>query len=253
MKFTFLGTGTSQGVPVIGCKCVVCQSDNPHDNRLRSSGLLSSETTTLVFDTGPDFREQMLRAKVDRLDAVVFTHAHRDHVAGLDDVRSYNFLQNMDMPVYADAGTIGHLKREFYYIFENSTYPGVPRLIMNQVETKPFMVGDIPLTPIPVKHGKMDVLGFRTGPFAYITDASFIPETSMALLEGVEYLVLNALRIEPHHSHFHLAGALEIVKKLAPKRSYFIHVSHLMGVEKDIISLMPEGVELAYDGQVISW
>ncbi|MDX2246967.1 MAG: MBL fold metallo-hydrolase [Bacteroidia bacterium] len=253
MKFTFLGTGTSQGVPVIGCKCAVCLSAHPHDNRLRSSGLLSSETTTLVFDTGPDFREQMLRAKVDRLDAVVFTHAHRDHVAGLDDVRSYNFLQKKDMPVYADAETLGHLQREFYYIFENATYPGVPRLQIHPLDLQPFTVGDIPLVPIPVKHGKMDVLGFRCGSFAYLTDASFIPENSMSLLEGVEYLVLNALRIEPHHSHYHLEGALELVEKLRPRRAFFIHISHLMGKEEDIKPLLPEGVELAWDGQTLSW
>ncbi|MEZ4826544.1 MAG: MBL fold metallo-hydrolase [Bacteroidia bacterium] len=253
MEFTFLGTGTSQGVPVIGCPCAVCASTNPHDKRLRCSGLLTSDETILVIDTGPDFREQMLREKVNRLDAVVYTHAHRDHVAGLDDVRSYNFLQGKDMPVYADQETLGHLKREFYYIFENDTYPGVPRLEIHPIDDRPFKVGDINLIPVPVKHGKMDVLGFRIGPFAYITDASYIPESSMEILTGIKFLVLNALRIEPHHSHFNLEGALEIVDKLKPQKAFFIHISHLMGIEADITGLLPEGVELAYDGQKIVW
>lgn len=253
MKFTFLGTGTSQGIPVIGCQCEVCLSANPRDKRLRTSGLLQSERTTLVFDTGPDFREQMLAAGVKKLDAVVFTHSHRDHVAGLDDVRAYNFLQKRDMPVYGNRETLEHLKKEFYYIFENAAYPGVPRLQLHEIEREPFLVGDIELVPVPVLHGEMPVLGFRCGDFAYITDTNNIPESSMNLLKGVKYLVLDALRIQIHHSHFNLEQAVEVIQEIQPEKSWLIHISHLMGKEAHISTVLPDGIELATDGQVFEW
>ena len=253
MKFTFLGTGTSQGVPVIACDCETCQSEDPYDKRLRTSGLLQSDQTTLVFDTGPDFREQMLVHRVKTLDAVVYTHTHRDHVAGLDDVRSYNFLQKRDMPVYGTFETFKHLRKEFYYIFESVNYPGVPKLELHEIDHQPFEIGDISLIPIPVMHGKMPVLGFRIGPFAYITDANYIPPESLNALEGVKTLVLNALRLTPHHSHFHLQAAIEMTEKIQPEKAYFTHISHLMGPQQNIIDLLPPHIELAHDGLTLEW
>ena len=253
MKFTFLGTGTSQGVPVIACKCEVCQSKDPYDTRLRTSGLLESSQTTLVFDTGPDFREQMLKHHVEVLDAVVFTHPHRDHVAGLDDVRSYNFLLKRDMPVFASQATIEHLKHEFYYIFDNSDYPGVPKLEIHEIEKDSFTIGDIDLTPIPVMHGKMPVLGFRNGPFAYVTDVNYISPKSFEKLKGVEILVLSALRIKPHHSHYHLEEAIEVAQKIGAEKVYFTHISHLMGLQAEVSKLLPPGIRLAYDGLILEW
>ena len=253
MKFTFLGTGTSQGIPVIGCQCEVCLSASPFDKRLRTSGLLQSEHTTLVFDTGPDFREQMLRVGVKKLDAVVFTHSHRDHVAGLDDVRAYNFLQNRDMPVYGNRETLDHLKKEFYYIFENAAYPGVPRLQLHEIGDGPFQVGDIDLIPVPVLHGNMAVLGFRSGDFAYITDTNFIPASSMEILKEVKYLVLDALRIDIHHSHFNLEQAVNVIQEIRPERAWLIHISHLMGREESVSHMLPLGIELARDQQVFEW
>ncbi|WNJ18898.1 MBL fold metallo-hydrolase [Pontibacter sp. G13] len=254
MKFTFSGTGTSQGVPVIACPCEVCQSTDPHDKRLRTSGILQSDTTTLVFDTGPDFRQQMLRHQIGVLDAVVFTHQHKDHVAGMDDVRAYNFLLQRDMPVYATEAVLEHLKREYYYIFENAQYPGVPKLAMNLIQPdSPFEVGDMQLTPIPVMHGSMPVLGYRIGNFAYVTDVNAIPESSMARLQGLDTLVLGVLRHEVHYSHFSLSEGLEVIERLAPKQTYLTHISHLMGKHADIDPTLPEGVNLAYDGLVLEW
>jgi phosphoribosyl 1,2-cyclic phosphate phosphodiesterase len=253
LKFTFLGTGTSQGVPVIACDCETCQSNDRFDKRLRTSGLLQSEDTTLIFDTGPDFREQMLAHRVKNLDAVVFTHTHRDHVAGLDDVRAYNYLQQKDMPIYGTAETHEHIRREFYYIFESASYPGVPKLELHEIDRNTFLVGDISLTPIPVLHGKMPVLGFRTGNFAYITDANYISPESFKLLEGVETLVLNALRLTPHHSHFHLQEAIAVADKIGVRKAYFTHISHLMGPQRDIANQLPPHIQLAHDGLSLEW
>ncbi|RMG69370.1 MAG: MBL fold metallo-hydrolase [Bacteroidetes bacterium] len=251
--FTFIGTGTSQGVPVIACPCPVCQSTNPLDHRLRSSGWLRSAQTSLVFDTGPDFRQQMLRARVQTLDAVVFTHSHKDHVAGLDDVRAFNFLQRRDMPIYGTSETLAHLRREFYYIFEHASYPGVPRLELHEIDPdKPFRVGEYELTPIPVWHGKMPVLGFRIGDFAYITDAKVIPAASRERLKGVKVLVLNALRQESHHSHLTLAEALDLAQELGVEQAWFTHISHLMGLHAEVQAGLPPGMNLAYDGLSLS-
>lgn len=248
MKFTFLGTGTSQGVPVIACPCEVCQSKDIKDNRLRTSGMLECGGKTIVVDTGPDFRQQMLREQVKSLDAVVFTHPHKDHIAGLDDVRAFNFLLGRAMDIFADAHTIKELKREFEYVFAEKKYPGIPELVMNQIATAPFLIGNIVVQPIPVMHYKLPVLGFRIGNFAYITDANYISDSSMKLLEGVETLVLNALRIEPHISHFNLEEAIEVVKLLQPKKAYFTHISHLLGKHSKISKILPQNIELAYDG-----
>ncbi len=252
MKFTFTGTGTSQGVPVIACPCEVCASSDPRDNRLRTAGLLQSDTTTLAFDTGPDFRQQMLRHKVSVLD-VVFTHQHKDHVAGLDDVRAYNFLLGRKMDIYANQATVDQLKREFYYIFEEKQYPGIPQIDLHLIDTAPFRVGDIDLIPVPVMHYKLPVLGFRAGKFAYVTDANYISDASMALLEGVEILVLNALRKNKHLSHFTLDEAIGIAEQLNVKKAYFTHISHLMGRHETVNRDMPPIAELAYDGLTIEF
>lgn len=249
MKFTFLGTGTSQGIPVIACPCEVCHSQDPHDNRLRSSGMLQVEGKTLVFDTGPDFRFQMLRWKVKDLDAVIFTHPHKDHTAGLDDVRPFNFLLNKAIHVYANSLTIHSLKGEFPYIFAQDKYPGAPEIEVHEIiGEQPFNASGILLTPIAVLHGKMTVLGYRYQNFAYITDANFISEESLVKLKGLDTLVINALRITPHHSHFSLAEAIEMVNIIQPKQAYLTHISHLLGKHAQISAQLPENIFLAYDG-----
>ncbi len=252
VKFTFLGTGTSQGVPVIACSCEVCRSADPRDKRLRSAGLLEQEGRRLVIDTGPDFRQQMLRENVQRLDAILFTHEHKDHVAGLDDVRAFNYAQQEDMPVYADARTLARLQVEFAYAFEMPDYPGVPKLRLNDIAEAPFEAARIKVTPIPVWHGNLPVLGFRFGTFAYLTDAKYIPDASVEKLKGVEVLVLNALRIKPHHSHFTLAEAIEAARNIGAKTTFFTHISHLLGSHEAVSKQLPEGFFLGYDGLSIS-
>lgn len=251
MRLTFLGTGTSQGVPVIACQCRVCTSADVRDQRLRASVLFEVAGKTFVVDTGPDFRQQMLRQRVMHLDAVLFTHRHKDHIAGLDDVRSFNFKQQAKMPVYADEATYRQLTREFAYIFDGTNYPGIPQLEVYTITDEPFVVDGVDVTPIPVLHYKMPVLGFRIGNTAYITDASYIPPTSMELLQGLDLLVLNALRKETHISHFNLEQALAIVDQLRPRRAYFTHISHLMGLHADVQPELPPHVHIAHDGLTV--
>ena len=252
MKFTFLGTGTSQGIPVIACDCEVCQSPDPKDKRTRTAGMVEMDGKFVVIDTGPDFRAQMLREKVKRMDGVVFTHPHKDHIAGMDDIRSFNFRQRRDMDVYANELTLTALKREFYYVFEEIKYPGVPSVVVHEIEELvPFTVAGMEWLPIPVLHYRMPVFGYRIGDFAYITDANHIPERSMEQLPGLKVLVLNALRKKKHLSHFTLEEAIEIVQILKPERAYFTHLSHLMGTHAEVSKLLPPGIEIAYDGLTI--
>ncbi len=248
MKVTFLGTGTSQGVPVIGCTCNVCQSTDPRDKRLRTSVLIQARNKTVVIDTGPDFRQQMLREKVNRLDAVVFTHAHRDHTAGLDDVRAYNHMQNMDMPVYGTPEVLQQLRTEYAYAFAPAAYPGIPRLDLHQLNGEAFDVSGISFLPLPVMHLHMPVLGFRIDNFSYITDAKFIPPATLEKLKGTEVLVLNALQRERHISHLNLTEALEIVNTVKPRHTYLTHLSHRMGLHAEVEKELPDDVSLAYDG-----
>lgn len=243
-----LGTGTSQGVPVIACECPVCNSQNPKDNRLRSSILIQSESTSIVIDTGPDFRQQMLREKVDRLDAVVFTHEHKDHVAGMDDVRAFNFKQRKDMEIFASVQVQSALKREFHYVFAAEKYPGVPSVNLNTIENDTFIIGDIEITPIDVLHYKMPVKAFRINDFAYITDANFISNESFDKLKGVKKLVINSLRKTNHLSHFTLEEAIEVSNKIGADQTYLTHISHLLGLHDEIESELPIGVNQAYDG-----
>jgi phosphoribosyl 1,2-cyclic phosphate phosphodiesterase len=252
MKVTFLGTGTSQGVPVIGCTCEVCRSLDYRDKRLRTSIHIEVENQSLVIDTGPDFRQQMLRERIKRIDAILFTHAHRDHTAGLDDVRAYNFMQEMDMPVYGTKPVLEQLEIEYAYAFAKEYYPGIPRLTLNEVEGKAFPVNGVEVKPLPVMHMKLPVLGFRINNFSYITDANFIPEDTMSLLKGTEILVLNALQRDAHISHFNLKQALEVAERINPKFTYFTHISHKLGLHADVSKELPDNVALAHDGLQIS-
>jgi phosphoribosyl 1,2-cyclic phosphate phosphodiesterase len=248
MKITFLGTGTSQGVPVIGCPCEVCTSLDFRDKRLRSSIQVEVGGRSFVVDTGPDFRQQMLRERVQRIDAILFTHAHRDHTAGLDDVRAYNFLQRMDMPIYGRPEVLDNLRIEFAYAFVKDSYPGTPRLLMNLIDNEPFSIHGVDITPLEVLHLKMPVLGFRFGNFSYITDANFIPDSTIEKLKGTEILVLNALQRKPHISHFHLEEALRMVERIKPTYTYLTHISHNLGLHSDVAKELPENVMLSYDG-----
>lgn len=232
---------------MVGCDCQVCRSRDPHDNRLRSSILVKSEKTTLVVDTGPDFRYQMLREEVKELDAVVFTHPHKDHLAGLDDIRAFNYRQQRPIDVYADALTEEAVRRDFYYAFSDTRYPGIPELNMHPIGLEPFMVGDIPVVPIQVWHMKMPVMGFRFGKFTYITDANRIEPGEKEKIRGSEILVLNALRREKHISHFTLQEAIDLVQELEVPRAYFTHISHQLGRHEEVSKELPQGIELAYD------
>ena len=247
-----LGTGTSTGVPMVACPCEVCSSSNPKDKRLRSSILVQSESTTFVVDTTPDFRYQMLRINNRRLNAVLFTHPHKDHTAGLDDVRAYNFFQQEAMNVYANSLTEEALKREFAYVFADKKYPGVPEIILNTIDESSFFIGDIRIVPIQVWHYKMPVYGFRFGNFTYITDANRIEEAEKEKIKGSEVIVLNALRKEDHISHFTLQQAIDLVHELQIPKAYFTHISHQLGKHDEINSILPANIELAYDGLTIS-
>lgn len=233
---------------MIACDCEVCTSPDKKDNRLRSSILVESPTTTLVVDTGPDFRYQMLRAGVRKLDAVIFTHPHKDHMAGLDDIRAFNFRNRKHMDIYADSLTEEAVRRDFYYAFTDTKYPGIPELELHTITLDPFMVGDIPVTPILVWHLKMPVMGFRFGKFTYITDANRIDEPEKQKIRGSEIIVLNALRKQKHISHFSLGEAIDMVHELQVPQGYFTHISHQLGRHQDIEAELPEGIHLAYDG-----
>lgn len=248
LKVTFLGTGTSQGVPVIACPCPVCQSYNDKDKRLRSSVLLEKGNTKIVIDTGPDFRYQMLRSKVKRLDAIVFTHAHKDHTAGMDDIRSFNYLQQRAMPVYCEEQVLNSLHNEFSYVFDDDKYPGIPRIKPHIIsQNQQFQIGEIKFQTIRVMHAKLPVLGYRIDDFAYITDANFISPDELEKLKGLKILVINALREKKHISHFNLEEALEVIDIVNPEKTYLTHISHMMGFHKEVSRKLPKNVAIAYD------
>jgi phosphoribosyl 1,2-cyclic phosphate phosphodiesterase len=248
LKITFLGTGTSSGVPMIACGCEVCGSADPKDKRLRSSILVESESSTLIVDTTPDFRFQMLRRQVKKMDAVLFTHPHKDHVAGLDDIKAFNYFQKTAIDVYANELTQRSLKNEFYYIFAEHKYPGIPDIVLHEIKEDPFLAHDIPVIPIKAWHLKMPVLGFRFGDFTYITDANRIEESEKEKIRGSKILVLNALRHKSHISHFTLQEAIDLAKELEIPQAYFTHISHQLGLHETVSQTLPEGCALAYDG-----
>lgn len=251
LTVTFLGTGTSQGVPVIACSCAVCTSTDARDQRFRSSIMVSRGGKNVVIDTGPDFRQQMLRAGTQLLHGVVFTHEHKDHIAGLDDVRAFNYAMRTDMNVYCTERVEEALRREFAYAFSESKYPGVPELALHRIQKKAFEVAGIPFLPVEVMHLKMPVLGFRIGNFTYITDANYISEKEKEKIKGTKYLVINALRRDPHPSHFTLKEALELAAEINPEQTFLTHISHQLGKHADVSRELPENVTLAFDGLTI--
>jgi phosphoribosyl 1,2-cyclic phosphate phosphodiesterase len=251
VTITFLGTGTSQGVPVIACNCEVCTSPDPRDKRLRSSIMIEDGGKVIVIDSGPDFRYQMLRAKVRHLDAIVFTHEHKDHIAGMDDIRAFNYRQEAAIDIYATTRVQEALKREFAYVFAEMKYPGIPEVTMNTIDLKPFSIGSIEFRPIEVMHYKLPVLGFRIGDFTYITDAKTISETEKQKIKGSKILVINALQIEKHISHFTFVEAIAFAKEIGAEKTYFTHISHRLGRHQSILGLLPPNITLAFDGQML--
>jgi phosphoribosyl 1,2-cyclic phosphate phosphodiesterase len=251
-QFTVLGSGTSQGIPVIGCECSVCLSEDPHDKRLRTSLLVEKNNTTLLIDAGPDLRQQLLRAKIKDIDGVLITHEHQDHTAGLDELRAINFLQKHSVPIYCTAPVEERLREQYSYIFKNKDYPGIPQIHFKRISDNPFTIGGITVDPIKVWHGQLAVTGFRFDDFAYITDANSISVSELSKLEGVNTLILNALRREKHHSHFTLDEAIQLADRLKIPRLYLTHLSHQMGLHKvvseELRGLKNELRAIAYDG-----
>jgi phosphoribosyl 1,2-cyclic phosphate phosphodiesterase len=248
VKITFLGTGTSQGVPVIACECNICHSSDQHDKRLRTSLLLETDDATLLFDAGPDFRQQMLRENVKKLDSILLTHEHKDHIAGLDDVRAFNYKSQDAIDIYAEERVQKALRREYSYVFSEYQYPGIPKMRLNSIDEQDFTVKGILIHPIRVFHYRLPVFGFRVGNFAYITDANYIPEESKEKLFGVKYLVINALRKEKHISHFNLREAIDFIRAISPKKAFITHISHQMGYHAEVSKDLPQCIFLAYDG-----
>ena len=248
IEAVLLGTGTSQGVPVIACNCKVCKSDNPKDKRLRSSLLIKTAGKKFVIDAGPDFRQQMLREKVNSLRAVLITHEHVDHIFGLDDIRSFNWTQKQPMDVYAENRVQEAIKRIFHYVFADKKYPGIPKMKLYTISKRPFKIDDIKFIPIRCYHYRLPVYGFRIGDLTYITDTNFIPPEEMKKIKGTRVLIVNALRREKHISHFNLGEALEMIEEINPERAYLTHLSHGFGTHGEIQKELPKNVFVAYDG-----
>ncbi|MDR3365600.1 MAG: MBL fold metallo-hydrolase [Prevotellaceae bacterium] len=253
MNLTFLGTGTSQGIPMVGCGCRTCRSADPRDKRLRTSAMLEANGATLVVDAGPDFRAQMLRENVKRLDAILLTHEHTDHIGGLDDVRAFNYFMSRPMPLYAEERVQRQVRKAFAYAFDKNKYPGSPEIEQITIyANQPFEVQGVRVLPVRTMHAQLPVLGFRVGGLAYITDTNFVSRESKRLLEGCEVLVVNALRREPHLSHFTLGEALRLIEELKPARAYLTHVSHQLGLYAELQPTLPSNVQLACDGLKIA-
>ena len=253
MNITFLGTGTSQGVPVITCKCEICKSNDPHDNRLRTSVLVETEDKTFSIDSGPDFRCQMLRAEVKTLDAVLYTHEHKDHIAGLDDIRPFNYLQKKIIDVYATERVQTALRREFSYIFAETKYHGLPQIALHTVvDAQAFNVGETAIMPFEVMHNLLPITGYRIGDFTYITDAKVISQASIEKIKGTKVLVLNALQLAEHISHFTLEQAINFAQEIGAEETYLTHISHNLGLHQVVSRQLPEGIMLAYDGLQIT-
>ncbi len=251
IKVTFLGTGTSTGVPVIACNCPVCKSNDPRDKRFRTSVLVNICERNIIIDCGPDFRFQMLKNKVEDIDAVIFTHQHRDHIAGLDDIRAFNYILNKSIDIYGSALVIDAIKTEFPYIFKENSFFAAPQLNVNIIDEQPFKICDIEIIPIRVMHGKMEIFGFRIGDFSYITDANFIEPSELDKIRGSKVVVLNALRNSKHVSHYCLSESVEILNDLKPQSAYLTHISHFLGLHIEVESKLPSFIKPAYDNLVI--
>jgi phosphoribosyl 1,2-cyclic phosphate phosphodiesterase len=248
MKVTLLGTGTSQGVPVVGCQCAVCHSDDPRDCRLRTAAFVEVEGLNILLDAGPDLRMQLLHSNITRVDAVLVTHEHKDHLAGLDDIRPIYFMMKEPIQIYAMPRVLKVIRKDYDYAFRQHPYPGVPSFVLHPVNNDPFMVGSVEIIPIHVRHLTLPILGFRIQDMAYITDGSFIAETEMQKLQGLKLLVINALRIKEHYSHFNLQQALAIIERLQPEQAVITHVSHEMGLYQEVSRGLPPNVRIGYDG-----
>jgi len=251
MKITLLGTGTSQGVPVVGCECDVCKSTDPRDNRLRTAAFVQTGNVNILIDTGPDLRMQLLREHITRVDAILLTHEHKDHLAGLDDIRPIYFMKQEPMDIYALQRVLNVIRKDFDYAFKPNPYPGVPSLQLTPIRDDTFTIRNVEIKPIHVRHLTLPILGYRIGKFAYITDASFISESELNKLKGLDVLVLNALGINKHYSHFNLEEALNIIRILQPKRALLTHVSHRMGLYEEVQKTLPDNVTLGYDGLTV--
>lgn len=253
LRFTILGSGTSSGVPTISCKCPTCTSTDPKDKRLRTSLLVQSENTNVVIDTTPDFRQQMLTYKIEKLDAVVYTHAHFDHIGGMDDLRAYNYTTKKPVRIYANKSTLERIQRTFFYIFEEPEQigGGIPSLEINLIDTKPFIIDDIEFEPLPLYHGRLLVLGFRIGDLAYCTDTNNIPEETLERMQGLKYLIIDALRYDKHSTHFNIEEAVAIAQKIKPKHTYLIHIAHQI-LHSKCENELPQGISLSYDGLQLS-
>lgn len=253
MKITVLGSGTSQGVPIIGCKCEVCKSDDPKDKRLRTSILIEERDTVICIDAGPDFRAQMLRAGVTHLDAILITHQHKDHIGGLDDVRPFNFIQHKAMPIYASSEAQNEIIKEYSYAFveEDKRYPGSPSYNLIEIDGSPIVINGITIEPVEMNHFNMLCYAFRIGRFGYVTDLSYLSEEAFQKLTGIDYLVIEALRKEPHYSHLCLSQAIDIAEKLNVCKTWFTHVGHRMGKAAEVNPALPANMMLAYDGLII--
>ncbi len=248
MEITFLGTGTSQGVPIIACPCEVCQSTDTHNKRLRSSILLEEKGKVFVIDTGPDFRQQMLRENVKQLNAVLFTHEHKDHTAGFDDIRAFNYIQQKEMDVYASQRVQQAIRNDFAYIFSDFKYPGIPEVKLHLLENKLTTIEGVDFLPIEVLHYRLPVFAFRINDFTYITDANYISEKEKEKIKGSKVIVVNALRREEHISHFTFEQAIQLMEELKPEKAYFTHISHQLGLHADVEKELPSFISLAYDG-----
>ncbi len=249
IEITLLGTGTSQGIPVIGCTCKVCKSADPKDKRTRTAAYVRVSNLGLSIDLGPDFRQQMLANDLSDVYAILLTHEHNDHISGLDDIRPINFLYKREIPIYGSGRSMLEIRRRFFYAFDpDYYYPGKPRLSSQVINDEPFLIGNVLITPIPIDHGDMPIYGFRIGDMAYVTDAKTIPETSKRLLQNLDLLVLNALRFKPHETHLNVEEAVAIIAELKPRRTFLTHISHDIGLHADVEAILPEGVHLGYDG-----
>ncbi len=252
MEVIILGSGTSQGIPVIGCDCPVCLSSNPKDNRLRSSVLFKHKGLNILIDAGPDFRQQMLREGINKLDAILLTHEHKDHIGGLDDVRAFNYMSKKPVEVFAETRVLEAIKTEYSYVFNNNNYPGIPKLNLNTISVDEFYVGEVKIQPIRAFHYHLPVLGFRIDDVTYITDANSIPDEDIHKITDSKILIINALRKKKHISHFSLDEAISVVNHCNPERTLFTHISHHMGLHDEICNELPVNLELAFDGQKLT-